>query len=55
MTMVNVGLSHRTTPAEVLEKLAVPSTELGAVLSTGPDGPVCLDALQQLFELNADL
>jgi glutamyl-tRNA reductase len=33
MTMVNVGLSHRTTPAEILEKLAVPSAELGAVLA----------------------
>ena len=33
MTIVNVGLSHRITPAEVLEKLAVPSAELGGVLA----------------------
>jgi glutamyl-tRNA reductase len=33
MTIVNVGVSHRTAPAEVLEKLAVPSAELGGVLA----------------------
>jgi glutamyl-tRNA reductase len=33
MTIVNVGVSYRTAPAEVLEKLAVPSTELGGVLA----------------------
>src|SRR6266576_537082 len=33
MTIVNVGVSHRTAPAEVLEKLAVPSAELGSVLA----------------------
>jgi glutamyl-tRNA reductase len=33
MTIVNVGLSHRITPAEILEKLAVPSAELGGVLA----------------------
>jgi glutamyl-tRNA reductase len=33
MTIVNVGLSHRTTPAEVLEKLVVPSAQLGGVLA----------------------
>ena len=33
MTIVNVGLSHRFAPAEVLEKLAVPSAELGDVLT----------------------
>jgi porphobilinogen deaminase len=32
MTIVNVGVSHRIVPAEVLEKLAVPSAELGGVL-----------------------
>lgn len=32
MTIVNVGLSHRFAPAEMLEKLAVPSAELGDVL-----------------------
>jgi glutamyl-tRNA reductase len=30
---VNVGLSHRFAPAEMLEKLAVPSAELGDVLT----------------------
>ena len=33
MTIVNVGLSHRFAPAEMLEKLAVPSAELGDVLT----------------------
>ncbi len=33
MTIVQVGVSHRTAPAEVLEKLAVPSAELGGVLA----------------------
>ena len=33
MTIVNVGLSHRITPAEILEKLAVPSAEQGSVLA----------------------
>src|SRR6266480_1898186 len=33
MTIVNVGVSHRTAPAEVLEKLAVPSPELGSLLA----------------------
>ncbi len=33
MTIVNVGLSHRFAPAEMLEKLAVPSAELGEVLT----------------------
>jgi glutamyl-tRNA reductase len=33
MTIVNVGLSHRFVPAEVLEELAVPSAELGDVLT----------------------
>ncbi len=33
MTIVNVGVSYRSAPAEVLEKLAVPSTELGGVLA----------------------
>jgi len=33
MTIVNVGVSHRTAPAEALEKLAVPSAELGSVLA----------------------
>src|SRR4051812_38903805 len=32
MTLVNVGVSHRITPAEVLERLVVPSAELGGVL-----------------------
>jgi glutamyl-tRNA reductase len=32
MTIVNVGVSYRTAPAEVLEKLAVPAAELGGVL-----------------------
>src|SRR5712671_3034387 len=32
MTIVNVGVSHRTAPAEVLEKLAVPAAELGGLL-----------------------
>jgi glutamyl-tRNA reductase len=33
MTIVNVGVSHRITPADVLVKLAVPSQELGDVLA----------------------
>ena len=33
MTIVNVGVSHRFAPAEMLEKLAVPSAELGYVLA----------------------
>ena len=33
MTIVNVGVSYRYAPAEVLEKLAVPSAELGGVLA----------------------
>ena len=33
MTLVNVGVSHRTAPAEMLEKLAVPSAELGGTLA----------------------
>ena len=33
MTIVNVGLSHRCAPAEMIEKLAVPSAELGDVLT----------------------
>src|SRR5713226_4445391 len=33
MTIVNVGLSHRFAPAEMLEKLAVPMAELGEVLT----------------------
>jgi glutamyl-tRNA reductase len=33
MTIVNVGLTHRTTPAEVLERLAVPSAQLADVLA----------------------
>src|SRR5258708_7133637 len=33
MTIVNGGVSHRTAPAEVLEKLAVPAAELGGLLA----------------------
>jgi glutamyl-tRNA reductase len=33
MTIVNVGLSYRNTPAEILEKLAVPSPQQGGVLA----------------------
>jgi glutamyl-tRNA reductase len=33
MTIVNVGVSYRSAPAEVLEKLAVPSAELGSALA----------------------
>jgi glutamyl-tRNA reductase len=33
MTIVNVGLTHRTTPAEVLERLAVPPAQLADVLA----------------------
>ena len=33
MTIVNVGMSHRFAPAEMLEKLAVPPAELGDVLT----------------------
>ena len=33
MTIMNVGVSHRFAPAEMLEKLAVPSAELGDVLT----------------------
>jgi glutamyl-tRNA reductase len=33
MTIVNVGVSYRFAPAEMLEKLAVPSAELGDVLA----------------------
>src|SRR2546428_3491524 len=32
MTIVSLSLSHRFAPAEVLEKLAVPTAELGDVL-----------------------
>jgi glutamyl-tRNA reductase len=33
MTIVSLSLSHRTSPAEMLEKLAVPPAELGGVLA----------------------
>jgi glutamyl-tRNA reductase len=33
MTIVSVGVSYRTAPAEALEKLAVPAAELGGVLA----------------------
>jgi glutamyl-tRNA reductase len=33
MTIVSIGLSHRTASAEVLEKLVVPSTQAGGVLA----------------------
>src|SRR3981189_3464013 len=33
MTIVNVGLSHRFAPAEMLAKLPVPMAELGEVLT----------------------
>ena len=33
MTIVNVGVSHRIAPAEVLERLAVPAAELDGVLA----------------------
>src|SRR4051812_20000265 len=33
MTIVNVGLTHRTTPAEVLERIAVPTAQLAEVLA----------------------
>ncbi len=33
MTIVTIGLSHRISPAEVLEKLVVPSTQLNDVLA----------------------
>ncbi len=33
MTIVNVGVSHRFAPVEMLEKLAVPPAELGGVLA----------------------
>ena len=33
MTIVNVGVSHRIAPAEVLERLAVPAAELSGVLA----------------------
>jgi glutamyl-tRNA reductase len=33
MTIVNVGLTHRTTPTEVLEQVSVPSAQLGDVLT----------------------
>jgi glutamyl-tRNA reductase len=33
MTIVSLSLSHRITPAEVLEKLAVPSAQRGSVLA----------------------
>jgi glutamyl-tRNA reductase len=33
MTIVNLGISHRIAPPEVLEKLAVPSTQRGNVLA----------------------
>ena len=33
MTIVNLGVSHRNAAAEVLEKLAVPSEQLGSVLT----------------------
>ena len=33
MTIVNLGISHRIAPPEILEKLAVPSTQRGNVLA----------------------
>ena len=65
MTIVNVGLSHRFAPAEMLEKLAVPFTASSArsctgrpsgprEFSAGPEGPVYLDVLRQLFDLRTD-
>jgi glutamyl-tRNA reductase len=33
MTIVSLSLSHRTSPAEVLEELVIPPAELGAVLA----------------------
>jgi glutamyl-tRNA reductase len=33
MTIVNLGVSHRSAAAEVLEKLAVPSEQLGSILT----------------------
>ena len=33
MAIVNVSLSHRGTPGDMLEKLAVPSAQLGGVLA----------------------
>jgi glutamyl-tRNA reductase len=33
MTIVNLGISHRSAPPEELEKLAVPSTQRGSVLA----------------------
>ena len=33
MTIVNIGVSHRLAPAEILERLAVPAAELGDVLT----------------------
>jgi glutamyl-tRNA reductase len=33
MMIVNVGMSHRIVPAEMLERLAVPAAELGGVLA----------------------
>ena len=33
MTIMNVGVSHRIAPAEVLDRLAVPAVELGGVLA----------------------
>jgi glutamyl-tRNA reductase len=33
MTIVNVGLSYRTTPAEILERIVVPSTQLDDVVA----------------------
>jgi len=49
MTIVNVGVSYRFAPVEVLEKPTVRAREF----STGPNGPVYLDALRQLFDLGA--
>ncbi len=39
MTIVSLSLSHRITPAEVLEKLAVPSAQRGSVLARLHDVP----------------
>ena len=51
MTIVNVGVSHRFAPAEILEKLTVPSAELGPVL-TGLHTVPSLDEVAVLSTCN---
>jgi glutamyl-tRNA reductase len=51
MTIVSLSLSHRTTPAEVLEKLAVPASQRRSVLVSLHGAP-CIDEVVVLSTCN---